>query len=187
MMTIAAAAVLTVFVIVIVLAPLMIGDKKQQRQGWLLLSFITLSVMGIYLWRGAPDIPSQPALLQKEGPAHDKRMLVKKELELMEKLAANPDNAQTMLSLGAVRLQNGRIDEAIVVLTMAHEKKPEIMTQISLKLGAAHYAAALSAVLLDENPAKAQGHFEKALGIAPKDAPYRERLLEDMKAVRSEK
>jgi len=179
------AAIMTVLVIVILLAPLMLGDKKQQMQGWTLLSVMTLCVMGIYLWRGSPDIPAQPALFQKSGPAFEQRASVKKELALMQQVAAAPQDTALMLELGSVRLQNGRIDQAIAILDAALAKDPK-SEPIRIKLGAAHYAAALSQILIENSKTRSLEHFEKALEIAPKDAPYREKLLKDMKSVQDE-
>lgn len=185
MMVMVPAAIMTVLVIVILLAPLMLGGAARQVQGWVMLAFMTLAAMGLYLWRGSPDVPSQPALFQTSGPAFEQRASVKKEMALMQELAQKPEDTALMLELGAVRLQNGRIDQAIAILSAALEKEPESQP-LRVKLGAAHYAAALSQILLENSKARALEHFEKALAIAPDDAPYRDRLLRDMKSVQDE-
>lgn len=178
MIVIIACALLTVLVLNILLAPMMM-DKLKQKQGWMLLVFITLSAMGIYLWRGAPDIPSQSALFETQSVNFDKRNDVKKELALMQDLANAPQDIEIMLALGSVRLKNGRLDQAITVLTMAHDKD-SAHDKVNIKLGAAHYAAALSALLLDDNKTRAAMHFDKALSIAPEDAPYHKKLLRNI-------
>lgn len=185
MMVMIPAAIMTVLVIVILLAPLMLGGPSRQVQGWALLGFMTLAAMGIYLWRGSPDIPSQPALFQTSGPAFEQRASVKKEMALMQQLAQKPEDTALMLELGTVRLQNGRIEPAIAILSAALEMEPQ-SDALRVKLGAAHYAAALSQYLLENSKARALEHFEKALAIAPEDAPYREKMLRDMKNVQDE-
>lgn len=140
MSVIITAAILTVVVVVFLLAPLMLGSKRQQLQAWVLLMAITAGAMGLYLWRGAPDTPSAPALFEKAGANFEKRALIRKEAELERQLAANPDDTRLMLSLGEARLQNGHIDEAIAVLDNAYRRDPG-NNAIRLKLGAAHYAA----------------------------------------------
>lgn len=180
------ATLMTVITIIVLVAPLMLGSPKQKMAGWVLLTVLTVAAMGIYLWHGSPAIPSQPALFEKSGPRFDKRQLVKTELDLSRKLAAAPDDAGLMLSLGSVQLQNGRIDQAITTLTRAYDMKPDIIDPIRVKLGAAHYAAALSSALIDGKKEQAWEHFRKALEIAPGDAPYMGRLLKDMKEFKDE-
>ncbi|GEM_PF-1690058 len=179
MMVMIPAAIMTVIVIVILLAPMMLGGPARQMQGWALLAIMTLSAMGIYLWRGSPDIPSMPALFQTSGPAFEQRAAVKKEMALMRQLAEKPDDAALMFELGVIQLQNGRLDTAIATLGAALTKDPG-SEKIRLKLGAAHYAAALSEILLENSQSRALEHFEKALKIAPENAPYRDKMLRDM-------
>ncbi len=178
MITIIAAAIITVVVLVMLLMPLMV-DTKKRKLGWAILYAVTILSMGIYLWRGAPYIPSQPALFETQGTNFEKRILAKKEKELEETLAAKPDDTRLMLSLGAVYMQTGKLDEAITLLTAAYNKQPEEIIPIRLKLGAAHYAAALAAVMIEDNKPLAKIHFEKAIEIAPDDAGYYERLIRD--------
>jgi tetratricopeptide (TPR) repeat protein len=163
----------------------MLGPPKQKLQGWLLLTLITMAAMGLYLARGSPRIPSAPALFETEGPRFEQRQLVKKERELTRASAAAPEDASLLFELGALRMQNGRLEEAIAVLSAAHDKDPA-REDITTKLGAAHYAAALAAFFLEDNREQAQKHFDKALEIAPKDAPYREKLLQDIKKFQEE-
>ena len=87
-----------------------------------------------------------------------------------------PGDAALMLSLGSVYLQNGKIDAAIEILTRAHALNPPEMIPIRVKLGAAHYAAGLSAMLLENDKGTALVHFNRALEIAPHDAAYLENL-----------
>lgn len=173
------AALLTIFAIVILLAPLMLGNRRQKILAWLLLVTLTVSTMGLYLWRGTPDLPSEPALFETQGPRFETRQRIRQEIALTRELAASPEDTALMLALGTVRLQNGRLEEAIAVLSAAHRQEPG-HSGISTKLGAAHYAAALAAFLLEDNRALAEEHFEKARELAPPDAPYREKLLRDM-------
>ncbi len=180
MTVIIAVTILTILIINILLAPLMI-DAGKQKQGWLLLIFMTLSAMGLYLWHGSPYIPSQPALFETQGVNFEKRALVKKELTLTQDFLKTPDDIELMLALGNAHLKNGKLDQAIALLSTAHEKDPA-HKKVSLKLGAAHYAAALAAVFLEDDKARAQKHFNKALEITPEDAPYREKLLNDIKS-----
>lgn len=181
----AAAAVLTVFVIVPLLAPLMLGDGRQRAQGWAMLTLITLTAMGLYLARGAPDVPSRPALFETAGPAFDKREAVKRERSLTQRLAQKPDDTDLMLELGDLQMHNGRLDQAIALLETAMEKAPG-STAIRGKLGAAHYAAALYETLMENDRSRAADHFEKAVTIAPADAPYREKLLKDRQEFQNE-
>ncbi len=174
------ATILTIVALNILLAPLMHGTGKQKTAGWALLVVVTVAAMGLYLKRGAPDVPAAPAVFEKQGPRYEQRQLIKKELDLAEALKAAPEDTALMLKLGEARLQNGRMDAAIKVLSAAHEKAPED-NAISTKLGAAHYAAALAAFLLEDNKDAAQKHFERAQKIAPEDAPYREKMLHDIK------
>lgn len=184
-MVVLPAAILTIIVLNILLAPLMHGSPRQKIAGWALLVVVTLAAMGLYLAQGSPGIPSAPAVFEKQGPRHEKREAVKKELELSRALQAAPDDTALMLKLGTVRLQNGRMDEAIAVLTRAHAIAPDDKG-INTKLGAAHYAAALAAFLLDDDRQAAQAHFDKALEIAPQDAPYRGKLATDLKKFHEE-
>lgn len=178
MMVLIPASILTVVIIVPLLAPLMMGERKEQVQGWGLLVAMTLFVMGVYLWRGEPDIPSQPALFDTQGPLAEKRANFKKEQELALALAEKPEDTERMLALGGVLMKNGNLDDAIAVLSKAHEREPG-NAAVRLKLGTAYYAAALSEALLDGDRNRALENFDKAVKTAPEDAPYRDRLLKD--------
>lgn len=178
MMVLSIAAIITVITILILLAPLMLAGGRQALCGWALLFLLTIGAMGTYLWRGAPDIPAEPVLFDHSSPRYAQRQALKKEIALAAELESRPDDPALMLKLGELRLANGRLAEAIAILSRAHEKYPG-ETAIILKLGAAHYAAALAALLLEDDRAGAQEYFDKALAIAPPDAPYRQRLEQD--------
>lgn len=185
-LTLAALSLVMIAVINLVTMPLVRAGGRMRLYGWILLAALTIGGMGIYLWRGSPAVPSKLALFERAGPDFEKRSLFKKEIELATALATRAGDARIMLSLGAVRLQNGRIDQAISVLTAAQGRDPNIDEQVATKLGAAHYAAALAALLIDGEKEKAMAHFDRALKIAPADAPYRERLKADMKKAQDE-
>ncbi len=184
MMVMILAALLTAATVIILLTPLMLRPDKG-RQGWLLLAAISLGAMGIYLAQGAPGLPSQPAMFETNGENFERRELVKQELAAMEALAGAPQDVEKMLALGSIRMQTGRLQQAISVLNMARAHAPD-HDGVREKLGAAHYAAALSTLLLDEDRSQAARHFNEALAVAPATAPYRERLLRDMQAFEAE-
>lgn len=161
---------------------LLVGVNTPKHHKIIIILVIPLGVLSLYLFLGNPDVPSSSALFEQTGPRAERRALVKKELVLMDTLSNEPDNVDLMLALGAVRVRNGRLNDAISILEAALEldtKNKDIRTE----LGAAYYAAALSEIVLQENPDQNQMTelLQKSLKVAPPDAPYIKKLKQDLK------
>ncbi|MCB9996588.1 MAG: hypothetical protein H6869_09150 [Rhodospirillales bacterium] len=186
MIVIGICAIMMIVSLSALLLPLMLGSGKDKMLGWALLCLMTIATMGLYLSRGAPYIPSAPALFERSGPNFDKRQAVNEELALLDRLAQKPDDADLMLALGSARMKNGRLPQAVTILETARQQKPT-RKDISEKLGAAYYAAALVAFLVEDDTAQAGLYFDQALQTAPADAPYKDRLSEDYKKFQDEK
>ncbi len=168
-------AILTAIVTALLLQPL----KGQRRAALILAGLIPVTVLGLYLWLGHPDLPSAPAAFETSGIRAERRALVAQELTLMQALSEKPDSIRLMLALSDAQMKQGHIDESIRVLEYAQEKNLK-NHDVKLQLGAAYYAQAVK-FLLDENKVEARPWLEKALMIAPKDAPYLGQLKKELK------
>jgi cytochrome c-type biogenesis protein CcmH/NrfG len=168
-------AILTAIVTALLLQPL----KGQKRAALILAGIIPMTVLGLYLWLGHPDLPSASAAFEKTGMRAERRALVAQELTLMQALSEKPDSIRLMLALSDVQMKQGHIDESIRILEHAQEQDKK-NHDVKLQLGAAYYAQGVK-LLLDENKAEARPWLEKAVKTAPKDAPYLGQLKKELK------
>lgn len=159
-------AVFAAIILAFALHPLM---KKNSKLAWRVIALCAVISVGTYLVIGSPDIPSAPALFEKSGPRNDQRLLQRRELLVMEALAADPDNVRMLLELGTIRINENRGEDALDVLQRARTLAPN-NPDIAEAIGAAHYSIARLYAIQPRQEAqqKAREHLEKALQITPK-------------------
>lgn len=160
------------------LHPVMTAPER--RVGMIALGISVLGALGLYITVGSPDIPTAPAIFEKDGPRHEQRLASQRELVLLEALSGAPDHVPLLLELGTVRIQAGHAQDAFEVLDHAHKLAPG-NADIREALGAAHYATALNYAMQPRKDARAMAirHFEKALSLTPPAAEFYPRLKKD--------
>ncbi len=183
-------AITTTACVFYILHPLMRSKHAKMNEiGTVLLFLIPICTIFIYIFLGSPDIASKPALFETQGPRYEYRALIKQEMDIMHDLAAHPNDRDIMIALSTIRLQTARPDEAIDILEIALGSHPDDRL-IKAELGAAHYAAAITALNAQQinapylnaqqgaplSHANIEAHFKNALHYTPKNALFREEL-----------
>ena len=135
----------------------------------ILLAFIPGFALGIYLWRGSPEIPSQfaeipPVSAETPGQAPEVGVGVE---ELVARLREQPDNLDGWLLLGRSYIVLGRHSEAVRAYREAAGLAPGDAT-VQSRLGESMVMAAEGFVT-----PPAREVFEVALGVEPRDAAAR--------------
>lgn len=98
------AALLSAVTAAYIAHPLM---KSAPKKAWALILAIALSASALYLWRGAPDMPSHPAMFETSGPRAAQRDLTRQELAVMQTLAEQPDDSAAKIALGEIYYAKG--------------------------------------------------------------------------------
>ena len=135
----------------------------------ILLAFIPGFSLGIYLWRGSPEVPSQfaeipPVTAETPGQAPEVGVAVE---ELVARLREQPDNLDGWLLLGRSYIVLGRHSEAVRAYREAAGLAPGDAT-VQSRLGESMVMAAEGFV----TPA-AREFFAVALGVEPRDPAAR--------------
>ena len=136
----------------------------------ILLAFIPGFALGIYLWRGSPEVPSRiaeipPVSVEAPGQAPDVGVAVE---ELAARLREQPENLDGWLLLGRSYIILGRHSEAVLAYRQAAALAPAD-SSVQSRLGESMVMAAEGFVT-----PSARGVFEVALEVAlevePRDA-----------------
>lgn len=115
-LTIILCAILCAVSLLYVLKPM-----RGQKHFHLIASLCALFSIGLYLALGAPGMPTA----SKHADSEAKKM-IQQEFEFMDTLSKNPDDADTMIRLAALRVAQGRInDETIRLLDRAEIIRPK--------------------------------------------------------------
>ena len=141
----------------------------------ILLAFIPGFAVGIYLWQGSPDVPSQfaeippataeiPPIAEAPGQAPEVGVAVE---ELVARLREQPDNLDGWLLLGRSYIVLGRHSEAVRAYREAAGLAPGDAS-VQSRLGESMVMAAEGFVT-----PSAREVFEVALGIEPRDPAAR--------------
>lgn len=85
-----------------VLAPV-----RMQKHVLAIAMLSALASLGLYMTLGRPDLPAQTRD-ERDMSAREYRETVLQEFTLMERLSRNPDDADAMIRLAAVRMMQGR-------------------------------------------------------------------------------
>lgn len=138
----------------------------------LCLIIIPLAALGAYLGIGQPDKAGAYAALD----APDSRGARKREmLARVNKLeraieAETAPASQKLIELGTLRQRLGRHKQAIAAFERANAQGDHYATLLR-KLGKAYFRAGLKAMRNGRRD-KAGDYWQKALTVAPRDAPY---------------
>ncbi len=135
----------------------------------ILLAFIPGFSLGVYLWRGSPDVPSQfaeipPVAAETPGQAPEVGLAVE---ELAARLREQPENLDGWLLLGRSYITLGRHSEAVRAYRQAAELAPGD-SSVHSRLGESMVMAAEGFVT-----PSAREVFEVELGIEPRDPAAR--------------
>ncbi len=167
MITIVVAAIICAVCTIYLIIPIAQNHRHITHALMVALPVISLC---LYMLLGIPGLPSAAAMFDKNEARMQARSLVRGELKMMEALSNDPENTQLMLALGSIRLASDRTNDAINILTHAHDLAPKDK-DIRLQLGAAYFVSGLYKAEQNQKE-KALEDFKKALKIAPKGAPY---------------
>ncbi|GJL84258.1 MAG: hypothetical protein DHS20C02_00330 [Micavibrio sp.] len=171
MITITIAAIFCAICTIYLIIP--IAQAHRHITHSLMVALPVLS-LALYMLLGAPGIPSQAAMFDKNEARQQARSMVRGELEMMESLSNDPENTELMLALGSIRLANDRTADAIHILSRAHDLAPK-NKDIRLQLGAAYFVSGLYEAEQSRKE-NAMENFKKALKVAPSTAPYKNDL-----------
>ena len=119
-LTLALCAVLCACVLFWILAP------AHRDKGFYAITFAAaLFSLGVYLAYGRPDLPAASINVGK-GAEADYRQMLMDEFSMVDRLSKNPDDADAMIRLAALRLAQGRGgDETLRLLAKAETLAPD--------------------------------------------------------------
>ncbi|NBX65907.1 MAG: hypothetical protein EBQ96_02820 [Proteobacteria bacterium] len=120
MIILAISAILCAATLLWVLAPIRI------RSVFYVAAFTcALLSLGLYMAYGRPDLPAAPTNIGK-GAEADYRQMMLDEFAMMNRLSKNPDDADAMIRLAALRLAQGRGgEETLRLLAKAQTITPK--------------------------------------------------------------
>ncbi len=123
--TLSACAILCAAAVLWVLTPM-----RASRAVYVVALALAVSSLALYLGMGRPDLPATTAMLG-HGAEEDYRKLVLDEFELMKEVSNNPNDADALVRLAAVRLAQGRDGEQTMRLLaraeMLDPKNPRLL------------------------------------------------------------
>ena len=114
--TIALCAILCALTLLWVLAPI-----RKQNAFYIVAFAAALLSLGLYLTMGRPDLPAASINVGK-GAEADYRQMMLDEFTMMERLSKNPDDADAMIRMAALRLAQGRGGEETKRLLLRAQK-----------------------------------------------------------------
>lgn len=162
---------------IIILAPI---AQTHHRHSMILMIFIPCIALGLYMFLGAPDVPSHPAIYETDPEIIDARNIVLRELETMQAISKEPDNTNLIMRLAGIRMKQGKFDDAAELLQNAVKTFPN-EPMLKMQLATAYFAKAMT-LLENKRFVESYQAFEKVKQFAPADAP----MLDDVNAIMPE-
>ncbi|MDH5722688.1 MAG: hypothetical protein OEY94_05135 [Alphaproteobacteria bacterium] len=160
-------ALLCAFCTMVLIAPIAMSKKFVS---YLIIFLVPAFSLSLYMIKGAPGMPSQPALYDTNDERIAMRGIVKDEMNALKTLYENPEDKRNLMVLAGIQVAQGKFGEAISYLENALMKWEDDQ-DLKLQLGAAHFAQGL--LLIEQNMREdALQSFYNARRITPKEAPF---------------
>lgn len=165
-------AVICALSTIVILTPIARQSKQDKRSSTPIV--LTLAIpcvtLGMYILLGAPNVPSVPALFETDTEIIEARQSVTRELDTMREISQNPDDQTLLMRLAGIRMQQGKFDDAIALLSGAITTFPDD-DMLKTQLAAAHYTKGM--ILIESKRfAESLKSLEKARDIAPEDTQF---------------
>jgi cytochrome c-type biogenesis protein CcmH/NrfG len=163
-------AFITASACAVILTPL--AGQRHRKIMALCLVVIPTMALGAYLTIGQPGKPGAYAAFDAPDSTRARKRDMQARIGELERRLENASSPaiEKLVELGALRQHIGRHEKAIDAFERAR-KQGENYATLPRKLGKAYFQAGIEAMRNGRRD-RAANHWQKALKVAPRDAPY---------------
>lgn len=165
------AAIITAVVILYILSSMFCAKCKKTRQRAMVIGLcMALPTILIYAFIGKSDLPAQAALFET-GQRADIRDMMHMEQDFETAYKLKPDNMSLALRLSDIKLQLGKINEAVEILEATINFYPDNLEAKEM-LGSILFGIGMMIKSKGASAEEIIDVWDRAKEIAPKDASF---------------